>query len=250
MGGMPSGALLVRNLTVDLISVRNSTVRVVSEVSFQVDPGTIVGLFGESGCGKTTLALALLNLLPASRYRVRGSVQLGDFEVLSASERQLQRIRGAQISLVFQDPLLALNPVMRVRDQVAEVMRAHGCRHGLERLFGLVGLPATPRIFDAYPHHLSGGERQRVVIAQALACRPALVIADEPFTALDAIRVVELSSLFRKLREELETSFLLISHSPGVLARTADQVLIMQAGRIVERGAPRQVFGKGIAHGR
>ena len=247
---MPSGALLVRNLTVDLISVRNSTVRVVSEVSFQVDPGTIVGLFGESGCGKTTLALALLNLLPASRYRVRGSVQLGDFEVLSASERQLQRIRGAQISLVFQDPLLALNPVMRVRDQVAEVMRAHGCRDGLERLFDLVGLPATPRIFDAYPHHLSGGERQRVAIAQALACRPALVIADEPFTALDAIRVVELSSLFRKLREELETSFLLISHSPGVLARTADQVLVMQAGRIVERGAPRQVFGKGIAHGR
>ena len=250
MGGMPSGALLVRNLTVDLISVRNSTVRVVSEVSFQVDPGTIVGLFGESGCGKTTLALALLNLLPASRYRVRGSVQLGDFEVLSASERQLQRIRGAQISLVFQDPLLALNPVMRVRRQVAEVMHAHGCRDGLERLFGLVGLPATPRIFDAYPHHLSGGERQRVAIAQALACRPALVIADEPFTALDAIRVVELSALFRELRDKLQTSFLLISHSPGVLARTADQVLVMQAGRIVERGAPRQVFGKGTAHGR
>jgi len=247
---MPSGALLVRNLTVDLVSVRNSTVRVVSDVSFQVDPGTIVGLFGESGCGKTTLALALLNLLPASRYRVRGSVQLGDFEVLSASERQLQRIRGAQISLVFQDPLLALNPVMRVRDQVAEVMRAHGCRDGLERLFGLVGLPATPRIFDAYPHHLSGGERQRVAIAQALACRPALVIADEPFTALDAIRVVELSSLFRELREKLQTSFLLISHSPGVLARTADQILIMHAGRIVERGTPRQVFGKGTAHGR
>ena len=248
MGGMPSGALLVRNLTVDLVSVRNSTVRVVSDVSFQVDPGTIVGLFGESGCGKTTLALALLNLLPASRYRVRGSVQLGDFEVLSASERQLQRIRGAQISLVFQDPLLALNPVMRVRRQVAEVMRAHGCRDGLERLFGLVGLPATPRIFDAYPHHLSGGERQRVAIAQALACRPALVIADEPFTALDALRVVELSSLFRELRDKLQTSFLLISHSPGVLARTADQVLIMHAGRIVERGTPRQVFGKGTAH--
>ena len=247
---MPSGALLVRNLTVDLISVRNITVPVVSEVSFQVHPGTIVGLFGESGCGKTTLALALLNLLPASRYRVRGSVQLGDFEVLSASERQLQRIRGAQISLVFQDPLLALNPVMRVRRQVTEVMRAHGCRDGLEPLFRLVGLPATPRIFDAYPHHLSGGERQRVVIAQALACRPALVIADEPFTALDAIRVVELSSLFRELRDKLQTSFLLISHSPGVLARTADQVLVMQAGRIVERGAPRQVFGKGTAHGR
>jgi ABC-type glutathione transport system ATPase component len=247
---MPSGALAVRDLTVDLISVRNITVPVVSEVSFQVDPGTIVGLFGESGCGKTTLALALLNLLPASRYRVRGSVQLRGFEVLSATERQLERIRGAEISLVFQDPLLALNPVLRVGDQVAEVMRAHGRQDGIESLFGLVGLAATRRMYDAYPHQLSGGERQRVVIAQALACRPALVIADEPFTALDAIRVVELSSLFRELREKLHTSFLLISHSPGVLARTADQVLIMQAGRIVERGTTRQVFGKGTAHGR
>jgi ABC-type glutathione transport system ATPase component len=246
---MSSGALAVRDLTVDLISTRNTTLPVLSEVSFQVDAGSIVGLFGESGCGKTTLALALLNLLPDSRYRVRGSVQLRNFEMLSASERQLERIRGAEISLVFQDPLLALNPVLRVRDQVAEVMRAHGRQDGLESLFGLVGLAATPRMFDAYPHQLSGGERQRVVIAQALACRPALVIADEPFTALDAARVVELASLFRELREKLQTSFLLISHSPGVLARTADQVLLMQTGRIVERGTPRQVFGKGTGHG-
>ena len=249
MGGMSSGALVVRDLTVDLVSVRNITVPVVSEVSFQVDPGTIVGLFGESGCGKTTLALALLNLLPAPRYRVRGSVQLRGFEVLSATERQLERIRGAEISLVFQDPLLALNPVLRVRDQVAEAMRAHGRQDDIESLFGWVGLAATRRMYDAYPHQLSGGERQRVVIAQALACRPALVIADEPFTALDAIRVVELSSLFRELSEKLHTSFLLISHSPGVLARTADQVLIIEAGRIVERGTPRQVFGIGTAHG-
>jgi ABC-type glutathione transport system ATPase component len=247
---MPSGALAVRDLTVDLITAGKTTIPVVSGVSFQVDPGTIVGLFGESGCGKTTLALALLNLLPAPRYRVRGSIQLRDFEVLSASERQLERIRGAEISLVFQDPLLALNPVLRVRDQVAEVTRAHGRQDDLEALFGLVGLPATRRMFDAYPHQLSGGERQRVVIAQALACRPALVIADEPFTALDAIRVVELLSLFRELRENLRISFLLISHSPGVLARTADQVLTMQAGRIVERGTPRQGFGKGTTHGR
>ena len=242
--------LAVRDLTVELISARKTAVPVVSGVSFQVEAGSIVGLFGESGCGKTTLALALLNLLPAPRYRVRGSVQLRDFEVLSASERQLERIRGAEISLIFQDPLLALNPVLRVRDQVREVMRAHGRQDGLEALFGLVGLAATPRTYNAYPHQLSGGERQRVVIAQALACRPALVIADEPFTALDPPRVVELASLFRELRDKLETSFLLISHSPGVLARTAGQVLIMRAGRIVERGTPRQVFGKGTAHGR
>ena len=113
-----------------------------------------------------------------------------------------------------------------------------------------VHIPDALQVANKFPHQLSGGERQRVVIAQALACRPALVIADEPFTALDAIRVVELSSLFRELREKLQISFLLISHSPGVLARTADQVLIMRAGRIVERGTPRQVFGKGTAHGR
>jgi ABC-type glutathione transport system ATPase component len=247
---MSSGALTVRDLTVDLLSVRNITVPVLSDVSFQVAPGTIVGLFGESGCGKTTLALALLNLLPAPPYRVRGSVQLRGFELLSAAEPQLQRIRGAEISLVFQDPLLALNPVMRVRHQVAEALRAHGRHDGLDSLFGLVGLPATPRMLDAYPHQLSGGERQRVVIAQALACRPALVVADEPFTALDAPRVVELSSLFRDLVEKLQISFLLISHSPGVLARTAEKVLVMQAGRIVDCGTPRQVFGKGTAHAR
>jgi len=235
--------LRVRGLTVELNRERNAAVPIIRDVSFEVATGAIVGLFGESGCGKTTLALALLNLLPAPRYRVRGSVQLKNHDVLSAPARQLERIRGAEISLVFQDPLLALNPVLRVRDQVAEVMRAHGRQGSLESLFGLVGLAATPRMYDAYPHQLSGGERQRVVIAQALACRPALVIADEPFTALDAPRVVELSSLFRELREKLGISFLLISHSPGVLVRTADQVLVIEAGRIVERGTPGQVFG-------
>jgi ABC-type glutathione transport system ATPase component len=238
MSGASEPLLQVRDLTVELASGRN----IVSDVSFQIEPGAIVGLFGESGCGKTTLALALLNLLPAPHYRVRGSIRLQNRELLSLSDRQLERVRGAEISLVFQDPMLALNPVLRVRDQVTEVIRAHGRRGDLASLFRLVGLPASSRMYNAYPHQLSGGERQRVVIAQALACRPALVIADEPFTALDVTRVVELSTLFRELREELRTSFLLISHSPGVLARTANQVLVMHAGRIVEQGTPRQVF--------
>jgi len=240
--GVSLPLLEVRDLSVDLISEGNSATPIVSGVSFSVGPGMIVGLFGESGCGKTTLALALLNLLPRSRYRTRGSVRIRHSELLSMTEGQLERVRGAQISMVFQDPMLALNPVLRVRDQVAEVIRAHRADEDLNALFRRVGLAPSPRILDAYPHQLSGGERQRVAIAQALACRPALVIADEPFTAIDVTRVVELTRLFRDLKKQLETSFLVISHSAGVLARIADQVLVMHAGCLVEQGTPRQVF--------
>lgn len=249
MGGMPDAppsdlpALLeVRSLDVDL--VRHDGARpILSEISFRIAPGSITGLFGESGCGKTTLALALLKLLP-SQYRVRGSIRLDGRELLPLSEPALQAVRGAGISLIFQDPFLALNPVMRVGDQVAEILRAHARPHTepeVAALLEMAGLPA--RVHSAYPHQLSGGERQRVAIAQALACRPRLIVADEPFSALDTTLVARLAAFFRRLRDELGTSFLLISHSPAVLARTADQALVMERGQIVERGDPRQVFG-------
>jgi ABC-type glutathione transport system ATPase component len=236
--------LEVSDLGVDLLISSGATRCILAEVAFDIEPGRIVGLFGESGCGKTTLALALLNLLPVTRYRVRGQIRLNRQSILSLTRRRLEQIRGAEIAIVFQDPLLALNPVLRAGFQVAEVLRAHGVNSPgeVESLFRLAGLPDPDRIRAAYPHQLSGGERQRVAIAQALACRPALVIADEPFTALDPNRVVELAALFRNLRDRLRTSFLLISHSPGVLAACADYVLVMHAGRIVERGTPRQVF--------
>ncbi|MBI4874944.1 MAG: ABC transporter ATP-binding protein [Acidobacteria bacterium] len=240
--------LQVKRLTVDLALDRRGRFPVVSDASFDVRPGEIAGLFGESGCGKTTLALALLGLLPPDRYFVRGSIRLRGRELAGLGESQLEQVRGAEVSLILQEPVLALNPVMRVRDQVAEVIRAHRrwdaarCRREAESALRLAGLPDSARLRGAYPHQLSGGERQRVAIAQALACRPALVVADEPFTALDAGLQLELSSLFREWTEKLGISFLLISHSPGVLARVADHVLVMYGGRIVEQGGARQVL--------
>jgi ABC-type glutathione transport system ATPase component len=239
MENMAPGApvLEVHDLCVDLDGRP-----ILSDIGFDLPAGSILGVFGESGCGKTTLALALLDLLPKDRYTVRGRILAGKSEVLSLAPRQLQRVRGAVVSLIFQDPALSLNPVMRVRDQVGEVLRAHSAAGDVSELLRLVGLDPSARMLGAYPHQLSGGERQRVAIAQALACRPAVVIADEPFTALDVIRALELTRLFRNLQEKTGTSFLLISHSPGVLMQTADCVLVMHAGRIVERGAPRQVL--------
>ena len=247
---MPEPLLQVRDLRVTLSST------ILDGLTFEIGAGSITGLCGESGCGKTTLALALLRLL-GERYRVEGSIRLDGQELMGLAERDMRRVRGARMAMIFQDPMLALNPVLRVRDQMRETMRAHGVKRRPEEVLELAGLhpsrptagrPGAPleplaRILQAYAHQLSGGERQRVLIAQALACRPALVIADEPFTALDLPRVLELAALFGELKRNTGASFLVISHSPGVLAHLADSVLVMHAGRIVEQGPVRQVFG-------
>jgi ABC-type glutathione transport system ATPase component len=229
---MPGAALLdVRDLCVE-----RAGRTLLCGVSFTIREGEILGLCGDSGCGKTTLSLALLRMLPEPVYRVRGEILLQGRDLGTVSEREWEQIRGARIGYIFQDPLLALNPVLTIRTQLAEVLHAHRREGDPGKLLQMAGLPDAGRILQAYPHQLSGGERQRVTIAQALACKPALIIADEPFTALDGPRVVSLARLFRELCRDLGTSFLLISHTPGVLAIAADDVIRMHKGRIVARG--------------
>jgi ABC-type glutathione transport system ATPase component len=240
--------LRVTDLNVSYRGVGSSQHRAVENVCFEIREGEVLGLMGESGCGKTSIALALLGLLSKDQARVSGSIQFRGKELLSKDRNSPRAIRGAGISLVFQEPELALSPVMKIRDQVAEVIHAHHdwkwqrCRAEAELALARVGLANSPRIFSAYPHQLSGGQRQRVVLAQALACNPALLIADEPAASLDARSQSELLALLRELQRELRISILLISHAPEVQASLAGRLMVMANGRIVEQGPFEQLY--------
>jgi peptide/nickel transport system ATP-binding protein len=213
--------------------------RAVDDVGFSIDAHEIVGVSGPSGSGKTTVAMALLGLLPDTAI-VSGGIALGGRDLLSLDERERSAIRGADIGIVFQESALALNPVLSVGGQIADVVRAHtrcNRRDARERALAAmrdVGLSEdTARIYDACPHELSGGQRQRVLIAQAIVCRPDLIVADEPTASLDAAGRDEILRLIRRLNEQHGTAFLIISHSAEVLERTAGRVLVMDRGRIV-----------------
>jgi ABC-type glutathione transport system ATPase component len=240
--------LAVKNLNVVYHSSDANRQRAVENVSFDISAGEILGLMGESGCGKTSIALALLGLLSEEQAQASGSIKFRGTELLTMEQKALRAVRGAGISMVFQEPGIALNPVMRVREQVAEVIHAHRklkwetCRADAELALIRVGLPNTQRIFSAYPHQLSGGQRQRVVLAQALACDPALVIADEPTASVDARSQEELLSLLRELQRDLGVAILLISHSAEVQARLADRLMVMEQGRIVEQGRFEELY--------
>ena len=240
--------LQVKELSVSYRDAHAKLRSAVAGVSFEIARGEVLGLMGESGCGKTSIALALLGLLSHEQAQVSGSVKFRGQELLSMDQHSWRALRGAGISMVFQEPEIALNPVMRAGDQVAEVIHAHQkvsrkqCRTEAAALLTRVGLPATHRIFSAYPHQLSGGQRQRVVLAQALACEPALVIADEATASLDARSQGELLALLRQLTRDLGIAILLISHSPEVQAFLADRLMVMADGRIVEQGPFAQLY--------
>jgi ABC-type glutathione transport system ATPase component len=244
MGSRETNPLLqVRELSVRYRSARSKPHQALDKVTLEIEPGEIVGLMGESGCGKTTLALALLGLLPADDADISGSVLFQGSETLSMGERSLQKIRGAGISMIYQEPEIALSPFLRAGDQIAEVVRAHHdwkwnrCREAAFAALERMGFDEPGRIYQSYPHQLSGGQRQRIVFAQALICEPALIIADEPTASLDARSQAEMIGLLRVIREQKRVSVLLISHTPEIQASLADRLVVMSQGRVVEEGS-------------
>jgi len=227
-----------------------AVVQAVDDVSFEVRAGETLGIVGESGCGKTVTSLALLGLLPEPPARIMdgSSVRFGGQELVGADERSLRALRGNEMSMVFQEPMSSLNPVFTAGDQIAESLRLHRglsrreARAEAVRLLDEVGIPEPARRVDEYPHQLSGGMRQRVMIAMAIACKPKLLIADEPTTALDVTIQAQILDLLAELRRTLGMAVLLITHDLGVVAEVCDRVVVMYAGQVVETGTVEDIF--------
>jgi len=243
-----SNLLEVRGLSVH-IPVPPHMLRAVDHVSFDLARGETLGLVGESGSGKTMTALALMRLLePPLSDLPTGEVRLDGQDLMQLSEREMSGLRGRALSMVFQEPMTSLNPVMSVGQQIAEPLRRHmklGASAALRRaeeMLALVGIPEPARVARGYPHQLSGGMRQRAMIAIALACQPALLIADEPSTALDVTVQAQLLELLAGLQRDFGTAMLLITHDLAVVAETANRVAVMYAGRIVETGPVAAIF--------
>jgi peptide/nickel transport system ATP-binding protein len=238
-------------LEVDDLSVRFHTdhgdVHAVDRISFTVGAGEVLGVVGESGCGKSVTALSMLRLLPVTAA-ISGSVLFGGSDLLKLSPRRLRRVRGREIAFVFQEPMTSLNPVFTVGSQIGEVLRKHldlssrNARRRTIELLELVRIPAAAERMREYPHQLSGGMRQRVMIAMALACNPKILVADEPTTALDVTIQAGILDLMRDIRERLGTAIILITHNLGVVADIADRVLVMYAGRKVEEAPVHDLF--------
>jgi peptide/nickel transport system ATP-binding protein len=247
-----SALLDLRGLIVEYQTARGR-LRAVDGLSFSIEPGETLALVGESGCGKSTAALALMRLASSGQASIRSEQMLFEGEDLSvASEERMRDLRGSRIAMVFQDPSMYLNPVHTVGAQIGEVLRVHmaasqaAAQQQAVELLALVGVPAPAERVEQYPHNLSGGLRQRVMIAMALACKPRLLIADEPTTALDVTIQAQVLALIRDLKAGLGMAVLLITHDLGVVAETADRVIVMYAGRKVEEASVRELFTRPV----
>ncbi|MGI9341478.1 MAG: ABC transporter ATP-binding protein [Gammaproteobacteria bacterium] len=242
--------LSVRDLVVEF-ATENGVVRAVDHVSFDVHANETLGLVGESGCGKTVTGLSLLGLIPSPPGRiVSGEILLNGTDLTKLSEQQLRDIRGGDISMIFQEPMTALNPVFTIGSQMTDVLTFH---RGLTRrqaraaaieMLAKVGIPAPDRRIDEYPHQLSGGMRQRVMIAMALSCDPALLVADEPTTALDVTTQAQVLEQINKLQDEFHMAVILITHDLGVVAETCRRAIVMYCGRIIENASIDQLFAR------
>ena len=238
--------LEVKDLTVEYIS-DGSVVHAVGGVSFELSRGEILGLVGETGAGKTTIAKSILGILPAMTARVTGgSIFFEGVDLLKKTEKEMLEIRGNKISMIFQDPMSALNPVMSVGSQIAEVISLHNHINGEKArtraiaMLEMVGIPAER--YEEFPHQFSGGMKQRVIIAMALSCDPQLLLADDPTTALDVTIQAQVLDMITDLKRKFHTAMVLITHDLGVIAETCDQVAVVYAGQIVEAGTKRDIF--------
>ena len=244
---MPEPLLSVENLEVRFWT-RRGTVHAVNGISFAIAPGETLGIVGESGCGKSVTSLALLGILPRAGRATAGTAMFGGRDLLRLSDRELRRIRGREVAMIFQDPMTSLNPVLTVGRQIREPLETH---FGMRRkeadkrateLLDRVGIPSAKDRLRDYPHQFSGGMRQRVMIAMALACKPKLLIADEPTTALDVTIQAQILDLLRELVREEGTALILITHDLGVVAGMCERVNVMYAGMFMETGRAEQLF--------
>ena len=238
----------VQGLTTAFMTGRGE-ITAIEEVSFSLKEGEILGIVGESGSGKSVTALTIMGLLPTPPARIAaGKVLFQGQELTKLSSRELQRIRGPGIAMIFQEPMTSLNPVFSIGDQIMETIKAHenlpaaALRKRAIDMLDKVGIPSAARRLDDYPHQMSGGQRQRVMIAIALACNPKLLIADEPTTALDVTIQAQILDLLMDLRDEFGMAIMIITHNMGVIAETADRVLVMYAGRVIEEAPVARVF--------
>ena len=223
-------------------------VRAVDGVSFTLNKGETLGIVGESGSGKSVAAKSIMNLLEEPARIVAGSIRFRGQEITALSEEQLRDVRGAEIAMVFQDPMTSLNPVLRISHQLMETMTAHGrftraaARSRATELLGRTGIPGPEQVLDSWPHQFSGGMRQRVMLAMGFSNAPSLILADEPTTALDVTIQAQILDLLRALNEDLGTAVILISHDLGVIATICSRVLVMYAGEVVEEGSPQDLL--------
>jgi peptide/nickel transport system ATP-binding protein len=246
-GGQP--LLEVENLQTHF-GTPDGVVRAVEGLSFHIDAGETLGIVGESGCGKSVTSMSILRLIPEPPGKIAGSIRFEGRDLLSVSEQDMRAIRGNAISMIFQEPMTSLNPVLTVGKQIGETVRLHQGMNARDaeakavEMLTLVGIPAPARRVREYPHQLSGGMRQRVMIAMALACNPRLLIADEPTTALDVTIQAQILDLMRDLKTRMGSAIMLITHDLGVVAEMAQRVVVMYAGRKVEEAPVNEIFAR------